>query len=326
MAAAAALVIIIDWVLPAGVAVGFLLAVPIVLTARSDDRRDVFVVFGLSLTGFVAAAQFGHPPLSPREIWVPNRMLTAFAVCAAGYIALSLQRLRLEVVQQRARAVGSSRLNRLLVSLVAHDLRAPLALASQTLAYAAATLDRHEPVDSGLLGEVRQRLDRSLGDSERLVELAGLELDAGDDGLPVTRPAHLRAELDRILQAFAAEASAAGKWLDVQIDLPDRNFEVDLVVLSHLLGVLIENAISYARPGPIAVSARLVDGHLECAVSDPGPAEQPASRLSVTGLGRGRRLADLVSQHYGGRIEDRALADGNCVALIIPAVAACDVA
>jgi signal transduction histidine kinase len=318
--AAATTIAIIDAVLPAGVAVGFLMAVPIVLTARSDDPRDVKLVFGFSLIGFLLAAQFGSPPVSPRGVWIPNRIFAVCAVGAAGYIALSLQRLRMQVVQQRARAAESSRLNRLLVSLVAHDLRAPLALASQTLAYASSTLGRQEPVDAGLLGEVRQRLERSLGDSERLVELATLELAPGDDGLPIMHPVHLRSELDRVLQAFAAEARAAGKTMDVHLDLPDRNFEVDLVVLSHLLGVLIENAISHARPGPIGVSARLVDGHLECTVSDPGPADQPDSRLSATGLGRGRRLADLVSQHYGGRIEDRAVEEGGCVALVIPAV------
>jgi anti-sigma regulatory factor (Ser/Thr protein kinase) len=108
----------------------------------------------------------------------------------------------------------------------------------------------------------------------------------------------------------------------VQLDLPDRDFDVDLVVLSHLLGVLIDNAITYARPGTIIVAVRLVEDCIECTVSDPGPADQPSSRLSVTGLGRGRRLADLVSQHYGGRIEDRRVPEGSCVALIVPAVPA----
>jgi signal transduction histidine kinase len=320
MVTAAAIIAIIDAVLPAGVAVGFLMAVPIVLTARSDDPRDVRLVFALSLIGFLVAAQFGSSPLSPRRVWIPNRIFAAGAIFAAGYIALSLQRLRVEVVQQRTRAAESSRLNRLLVSLVAHDLRAPLALASQTLAYATSTLRRHEPVDAGLLGEVQQRLHRSLGDSERLVELAGLELDPGDDGLPARRAVQLRAELERIFQPFAAEASAAGKRLAVQLDLPDRDFDVDIVVLSHLLGVLIDNAITHTRPGAIIVGARLVEDYLECTISDPGPAEQPSSRLSVTGLGRGRRLADLVSQHYGGRIEDRRAPEGSCVALIVPAV------
>jgi signal transduction histidine kinase len=322
MVASVTIIAVIDGLLPAGVVVGFLLVVPIVLTARSDDPRDVHLVFALSLLGFLLAAQFGSPPLSPRRVWIPNWIFAGCAIGAAGYVALSLQRLRLEVMQQRTRAAESSRLNRLLVSLVAHDLRAPLALASQTLTYAASTLRRHEPVDTGLLGEVQQRLDRSLGDSERLVELAGLDLEPGDDGLPVRRAVRLRAELERILQPFAAEASAAGKRLAVQLDLPDRDFDVDLVVLSHLLGVLIDNAITYARPGTIIVAVRLVEDCIECTVSDPGPADQPSSRLSVTGLGRGRRLADLVSQHYGGRIEDRRVPEGSCVALIVPAVPA----
>ena len=108
----------LDWLTPAGVVVGILLGVPIVLSSMSEDPREVWIVTAASIVGFVAAAALGRGPISPTEIWVPNRVLAALSLPASGALALILQRRRMEARRSAELSQRASGLNRLLLSLL----------------------------------------------------------------------------------------------------------------------------------------------------------------------------------------------------------------
>ena len=50
------LIVCLDAATPAGVVVGILLGIPIVLASFLDERRDVQIVFILAAVGFIVAA------------------------------------------------------------------------------------------------------------------------------------------------------------------------------------------------------------------------------------------------------------------------------
>ena len=314
---------VLDWILPAGVVVSLLLGVPIVLMSLQDDERHVWAAGALAVAGFLAAAIFGEPTTSPVTIWLPNQLLGALALAASCGVAIVLHRRRLEAAQAHAQAAATAETNRLLLSLLAHDLRAPLVLASEGIAYVQGAVADGAPVDPALLGDVGARLRRSLRSLEAVLVVARADAEAQrEGGGGRLSPAHrltvrLREEISAEVGAFAAEAAERRKTLAVDVaGLPDRDYVADLLVVRQALAILLDNAIRYARPGPIRVTAWLDGEMLALHVADwgPMPEEESSSHARDRGLGIGLRLCHSLMRHAGGSLTVGTGDDGGTVA------------
>jgi signal transduction histidine kinase len=314
----------VDWIVPAGVVVGALLTIPIVLAGARADPREVAGVAALSALAFAVAAAFGQPSMTPAAFWVPNRVMAALSIPAAAAVALMLQQHRLRAERARDLAVGARDLNRVLMSLLAHDLRAPLVVARQCIGYVEDGLAEGRAPDPGLLADTRARLDRSIRAIEIVLSVAraeaGGEVDGeGPDGARAVRLGHeIRAEVE----SFSGEAALRGKRLELRLDgVSSARAVLNPLVLRQAMAILLDNAIRYAVPGVVTISAELRDGALRVTVADDGPAQagdggQPLPR----GAGLGLELSRALLAHAGGALErDRASA-GSAWTLRLPVV------
>ncbi|HLV24869.1 MAG TPA: hypothetical protein VKZ41_01050, partial [Gemmatimonadales bacterium] len=131
------LVAIMDWGYAANGALGLLFALPIAMTATLERERWVWLAVALASVAMIAVLVVG-PPLDmqvDRESFTLNRALVFMVIAFSAAVAIVLQRRRLEAERARDAAVSAGNLNRILVALIAHDLRAPLVLADQALTY-----------------------------------------------------------------------------------------------------------------------------------------------------------------------------------------------
>lgn len=310
--AAIVLIVVADWLTPAGVVVSILLVVPILFTSVTSDPAAVWRVTALALVLKVAAAIFGAGAISPAAVWLPNRVFTMLIIPCSGVVAAMLQRRRLEAERAVAQVAAARDLNRLLMSLLAHDLRAPLTLANEALTYTEGAVARAQPVDTALLGDVRARLRRSLRALEVTLTVARAEA-ARDAATAAVLPApprstvRLHGELRAEIDAFAHEAAERRKTIVADLALlPDVEYLVDVLVVRQALAILLDNAIRYAAPGEVRVHAELAAGGLLLRVSDPGPAAAaspwPDGR-PAPGLGLGLELCRALAAYAGGSLQ-----------------------
>ena len=289
----------LDWLTPAGIVVGIFLCLPILLTSAMDDPRHVGVASAVAVVGFFVAAWLGRDPISPALVWVPNRVFAFLTLPASTGIALLLQRRRREA--ERARD-----LNRLLMSLLAHDLRSPLVLAEQGLDYVVRTVAGGAQPDVQVLEDTRARLGRSLRTIESVLMVARAEVASADRPVGSARAAvRLGEEIEAEVEAFADEARWRGKTLVTDLrHLGRRTCAVDALVLRQALAILLDNAIRYAAPGPVRVRAEVEGAELTVTVADCGTggaargAERPAG-----GSGLGLELCRMLAARAGGALE-----------------------
>jgi K+-sensing histidine kinase KdpD len=309
---------IADGLTSAGVVVGILLCIPIVLA--STDARAAMVLWtgALAGLGFTVAALVGAEPISPAAVWIPNRIFAALSIPAATLVGLLLQRRRTEAERARDAALSASELNRLIGSLLAHDLRVPLTLAADCLRYVRDASARAEPLDGELLAETDERLRRSLRAVEGVLALARGAAAAGS-----AAAAPPREELADEVAGFEAEARARGKRIVLDVAGVRDGQAVDARVLRHVLATLLDNALRYAAPGQVTVSAWSEDGQLAVRVSDGGPASSSANavrgRTEAAGAGVGRQLATALAEHAGGSLRPDGGAPGTSWVLRLPA-------
>ncbi|CAN5531622.1 hypothetical protein BH24GEM3_BH24GEM3_21190 [soil metagenome] len=312
----------LDWMMPAGVVVGVLACVPILLTSMLDDVRDVWLVAGLAIVGFVLAAYLGHGPLSPAVVWVPNRILAFLSLPSSAVLAYLLQRRRLEVVTARDSAVAASELNRLLMSLLAHDLRSPLTISNQVVEYVEDALDSDRPIDRELLADVRARLRRSLRAIEIVLNLARTESQNGGAPAAATQVGvRVIEEVEAEIASFRQEAQARRKELLARLDeVRDGYYRVNGLVLRQALAILVDNAIRYALPGPIRISARASEGELTVRVEDTGPGLSTCRQSGSGGSGIGLELCRSLVRNAGGSLDlERDSPEGTSFVLRLPA-------
>jgi signal transduction histidine kinase len=317
-------IVAVDWATPAGIVVGLLLAVPIALLSLLDRQRDIVIGATTALVGKSVAAIYGAPAISPPTVWVTNRILAFACIIAMTFVAVILQRQRLAARQALRAALAARDLNGLLMSLMAHDFRAPLIAASQALEYVQRTVGSGRPVDDSLLTDTRVRLGRNLltvesvlhmtqADQARQRDVAGVV----DHATPVTGE-----QLACEAQTFREEAAARDKPLTIAVErLGARALIVDWLVLRHALGILLDNAVRHADPGPICVAADRADRSLVIRVSDSGPglgARKQADRRSA-GSGMGLELCKaLVARVGGSLIIEQDSPSGSCFRLTVP--------
>jgi signal transduction histidine kinase len=301
-------IVILDWITSAGVVVGLLLSIPIVLISMLGRPKPVLAATAVSLVGFAVAAASGSGPIAPPSVWVPNRILAVFAIAASGAVALMVQRHR-RMADDAVRAALSARdTNRLLMSLMAHDLRAPLVAASQALEYVERSAATATPLDSDLVGDTRLRLRRNLRVIEQVLQVARGDMEQSES---LARP-HMRArvrvaqEIEREAASFAGEAEACGKRIVVRAEgVASVEMGLDALVLRQVLAILLDNAIRYARPGPLWVDAELRDDTVRVSVTDSGPglSATPTLGAEPPGAGMGLELCRLLAARAGGSLD-----------------------
>ncbi|HWK89948.1 MAG TPA: ATP-binding protein, partial [Longimicrobium sp.] len=265
--------------------------------------------------GYALAAVLGDAGSAPRELWLPNRLMVVAALPLSALVALLLQRQRLHAERLRASAVAAGEMNRVLMSLLAHDLRAPLVVARQCIDYVEGVLTQGRAPDTALLADTRARLDRSARAIDIVLAVARVELAEGGER---EGPVRVRVgdEIREETGLFAGEAAVRGKRIELRLEgVEGAEPVVHGVVLRRALSILLDNAIRYAAPGVVLVSAVLRDGQLRVAVEDPGPATNaPEPR----GAGLGLDLAGALLGHAGGSVHRAEASPGSCWVLTLP--------
>lgn len=320
---AVGVIVFLDWLTPAGIVVGILLGLPIIATALSDDRRATWVVTGTASIGFLAAALFGREPISPSVVWAPNRILAFLTLPASLQIAVLLQRARMQTYIEREKAAQASDLNRLLMALLAHDMRSPLSMAVQALEYVRTAGDSDADADSNLLSDVQQRLRRGLSAIDRTLAMAPTETD-GPTGVSeqIRSGRDLLADLEEEARSFESEAVARGKTIDVRFSSePDGMFRTDPLLARQALAILVDNAVRHAVPGFIRITGELEGHQLRVMVADDGP-KSTGPQSGTGGSGIGLALCRAMINRAGGDIAKVEGEAGTSLILSLPLVPA----
>lgn len=301
-------IVVLDWMTSAGVVVGLLLSIPIVVLSMLARQRPVLVATLVALIGFTIAAALGQGPISPRSVWVPNRILAVFAIAASGAVALMLQRHRRTADDALRAALSAHDTNRLLMALMAHDLRAPLVAASQVLEYVERSAASGAPLDAELVGDTRLRLRRNLRVVEQALQVARGDMQRSESVAPPLGRARVRVahEIEREVASFAGEAEARGKRIVVRAEaVANVEMGLDGLVLRQVLAILLDNAIRYARAGPLWVDAELRVGKVVVSVTDSGPglSARGGAGAESAGSGIGLELCRALAARVGGSLE-----------------------
>lgn len=320
-------VVLADWITAAGVVVGILLIVPILLSAMRDDRPvAVGLTAVLAAAGYALAAMFGIAGEVPLPVWLSNRIMVVLGLVVTTAVAFMIQRTRVQALEGRDSALAAKDLNRLLMSLLAHDLRSPLTVAGQGFRYVEQALEEGQPIDKLLLADVRARIRRSLRAIDIVLSLAREELPREGE-MPVARsrePIRVDAELRAEIESFDEEAAARGKVLQMDLSaIEGQPCLVDGRVLRQVIAILVDNAVRHAVPGPVKLSAELVPPNLVVRVQDSGPglsAHRAQGGTSTTGMGLGLELCRTLITRAGGTLEVECDGpDGTCFRLQLPA-------
>jgi PAS domain S-box-containing protein len=176
------------------------------------------------------------------------------------------------------------RLKKEFVTMVSHDLRAPLLVVS----------DAMKELASGVFGELEEKGVKTIVDAEREI---GRLIQLTNDLLDVTRMDEGKLEVQMtnidvasILQRSAAAVRGLAKQRNITIHMPDTNFEIvahsDRLV--QVLVNLLSNAIKFsADGGEISVAVRRVSWKEQSEESETEDAVQTGVEVRVKDEGRG---------------------------------------
>lgn len=300
-------IVIVDALTPAGIVVGILLVIPVLLSSTGDSPPAVVLLTATSLVGFLVAAIVGKGPIPPAAVWLPNRVFVTISIAASCPVALRLQRQRLDAQAARERAEAARDLSQLLQSLMAHDLRAPLAIAAQAVDMVERAWADAPEGTAQLLAEVEGRLQRSLSSIDAVLGAAGAALleGPGDGTGSLLPPVDVGSQIRSVAGGFEEEARQRAKPLE--LELPNegaRPVPIHATVLRQVLSILLENALRYAVPGPIRIAAELDPGEVRVRVRDcgPGVSTHRARSSSDRGAGIGLKLCRVLALRAGGAL------------------------
>lgn len=309
---------VLDGFTTGGIVVGILLSIPIIAVSSTDRPLWVWLVFCAAWAGFLVAATYGLRPSSVSAIALPNRVFVMLTIGASAGVALTLQRRRIEAQRARDVAIDTREINRLLMSLIAHDLRAPLATSLHAFRYLEHIGALEDEAD--LVHEIQGRLQRSL----RVID-AFLSIGKSDDAKPGEVAAQyitgrqLATILTDEIRAFVPEAEARAKSLDMDFSgLADGNFHVNVLILRQTMAILLDNAVRYAVPGPIRLAVETSDEDIALTVEDSGPGLS-AQKNGRGGTGLGLELCHALVKRARGRLDVvRDRPDGTAFVLRLP--------
>jgi signal transduction histidine kinase len=230
---------------------------------------------------------------------VPNHIFVMLTLGASAWVGLTLQRRRIAAQAARDAAIDARETNRLLMSLIAHDLRAPLATALHAFDY----LEMGADVGDELIRETRGRLRRSL----RVID-AFLSIRSGGHATPPEMRYITARQLESILaeevRAFEPEALSRQKTLDLETGgFEEGTWLIEVMVVRQALTILIDNAVRHALPGAIRVGAWLADDHIKLTVEDSGPGLGGGAQEGEKGAGLGLELCGALVRRSGGSLE-----------------------
>ncbi len=234
---------------------------------------------------------------------------------------------QLEEKNRELEALG--RLQRDLMAITSHDLKAPLA---GLLSYARLIKDR---VQQGQVQSVPGHVDRmaQLGDRMlRLVHdiLSLRKIESGQFKLEL-RPTSLLELLNEMAQTHSPLAAEKGVALRVRHvgSLPSVLLDPDRI--AQVLDNLISNAVRFAPPGSeVELEVEAEREHVRCTVCDRGPGvpegqlelifdrynqvkrNQPGVSARAYNVGLGLTIARSVVELHGGRLWAEAREGGGC--------------
>jgi signal transduction histidine kinase len=199
------------------------------------------------------------------------------------------------------------------LSLVAHELRAPVAAIEIVATGLAATKEQSEPA--------RRALEQLREQARALTSLAEGLLSVGR--LEAHPAASDREWID--LRALVLPLAERGPRVLVTAPMSPVPVEANTDVIRRALLNVVDNALKFSEPEqPVEVDLRTEDGHARVRVADHGigldPREIPRlfgkySRLrparSFTGIGLGLYYAQLAVQAHGGTISAQSAGPGH---------------
>lgn len=225
--------------------------------------------------------------------------------------------------QLEAQNVELQQLDRLksdFVSLVSHELRAPLTNISGGMQLLHAT-DQLAGQNKEKLRLVQAEIDRLSHFVETILDLSAL--DAGR--LPLyPAPLALSGVYQTVRQSLANRPGAEGILWEIPESLPA--VLADEKALGSILFHLLDNALKYAPGSAITVNAMVEQDSLRVTVSDHGPGIEPASlpmifdpfyrtdssdSRSVYGHGLGLYIVKRLAEAMGGTVKAANQTDGG---------------
>jgi len=197
-----------------------------------------------------------------------------------------------------------------LLSILAHDLRTPLATLK---GHATALLANYHNWGDELITEFLEAIDRGIDELVHQVDrnLALTRVEAGRLGL---RPEAV--EPERLIRQAVERAAGSLMDLPVQYDLPEElpKVRADPARMEEVLVNLLENAARYNPPGfPILLSASSERNWVKISVIDHGPGVPKEKQNQIFekyaraeheggGTGLGLFISRKIVEAHGGRI------------------------
>ncbi len=230
-------------------------------------------------------------------------------------------------------AVRLEKTRRDFVANVSHELKTPVGALALL---AEAVLDASDDQD-----EVRRFSAKIMQEATRLgvlvTELIALSRLQGAEKLPELTDT----EIDVVINEALSRSKLAAESVSITITTDEPSGFIvpgDRSLLVTALTNLLDNAVAYSPPGsPVSVSRRLVDGHVEIAVTDRGIgiAEEQQIRVferfyrvdkarsrATGGTGLGLAIVKHVAANHGGEVKLWSLpGTGSTFTLRIPAAA-----
>jgi two-component system response regulator RegX3 len=196
-----------------------------------------------------------------------------------------------------------------LMSILAHDIRAPLATLK---GHATALLANHQQWSTDMVSEFLESINRGVDDLVRQVDrnLALTRVETGQLGI---RPQET--QITTLVQQAIERASGAIDGVTVKEEIPEKlpNIRVDPARVEEVLVNLLDNASRYTPSGkPITIRVTQLDDWLQISVMDQGPGipkekqstifEKYVHGVQEEGTGLGLYICRKIIDSHGGRI------------------------
>lgn len=295
----------------------------IVRNNRVDDRARK------AAEGVRGSNEVVYVDLSPLEGYRTGRQPEA----VHAEVRLLIEDFTVVDATDESESVRLEKTRRDFVANVSHELKTPVGALALL---AEAVLDASDDQD-----EVRRFSAKIMQEATRLgmlvTELIALSRLQGAEKLPELSDT----EIDVVINEALSRSKLAAESVNISINVDEPSGFVvpgDRSLLVTALTNLLDNAVAYSPPGsPVSVSRRLVDGHVEIAVTDRGIgiAEDQQIRVferfyrvdkarsrATGGTGLGLAIVKHVAANHGGEVKLWSLpGTGSTFTLRIPAAA-----